>query len=125
GRVEPGAVNEPSHASVDGKPAVALVVSRSHTANPRALRAALTDKLSKRGAKLPAGVQFGATFDFTANLTAPDKGPPEYLLVEVTAPAGASAQRVFEAIDRCAKALGGTKGVRRVLALSENPFDRA
>jgi multidrug efflux pump subunit AcrB len=119
-RVEPGLPGE-GFASLDGQPAAAVVIYRRHNARPGELSAALKKVLAKLRTKLPAGLAVGATIDFAQGLEG-KKGAPEYLLVDVALPAGASSERVFKALERCAAVAGGTKGVRHVLALSECPF---
>ncbi len=119
-RVEPGLPGD-DFASLDGKPAEAVVVYRRHDARPGELSAALKKELAKLRTKFPDGLAGGATFDFAPSLEG-KKGAPEYLLIDVALPPGASSERVFKALGRCAAVVGETKGVRHVLALSECPF---
>ena len=126
-RIEVGAKEEQSRVGLDGKPAVALVVRVTRTARPREVGAALKARLAELREQFPKGLDFGAAFDFTPNLEAPDKPTtPAYLLVNVALPDGASPERVAEAVDHCAATLRKINGVKRVLTLSgENPFDRS
>jgi multidrug efflux pump subunit AcrB len=109
---------------LDGKPAVALVIHPTPQASPRELSDALRGELELLRARLPAGVDLDAAFDFTANLAAARwQATPGYLLLDVDLPPGASPQRRLEVVQRCAAVVGEVAGVRGVLALTEHPFD--
>ena len=126
-RLELGAKGAESSVSLDGKPAVAVVVYLAQKARPGKVSAALKERLSKLREDLPRGCDFGRDFDFTANLEAPDKAnTPAFLLADIAPPEGASFERVVKAADRCAALLRQTRGVGHVLTLvGDNPFDCA
>jgi RND family efflux transporter MFP subunit len=123
-RVELGEVRRQRQAFFNDKPVVALVIRLTEEASLRKARTALREKLAEFRTRLPDKLDLAIAFDFTANLEAPE-GPatPEYLLLDVHPPAGASAQRTLQVLKRCAAMLRQTPGVQDVLAMSENPFD--
>jgi multidrug efflux pump subunit AcrB len=124
-RIELGAKDEQSYASLDGKPAVALVIYLAQKTRPGNVSAAVKERLAKLRGRFPKGIDFGPSFDFTLNLESPKKpGTPEYLLGDVALPDGASPQRVHAAVARLASQLRQTRGVSHVLALAgADPFD--
>ena len=65
--VEIGAGRGHSRASLDGKPAAALVVYPTGEADPRKLRNALRESLTRLRARLPEGLDLDVSFDFTPN----------------------------------------------------------
>jgi multidrug efflux pump len=86
--------------------------------------AAVRDKLAQLNAACPAGVQVDLAFDFTPNLEAwLPSSAPEFLLLNLTLPAGASTERTVEVLNRCEAILRNIEGVQDTLALTENPFD--
>jgi len=88
------------------------------------VRAALREKLAEIRKRLPDGLDLAIACDFTANLEAPERpATPEYLLLDVHLPAGASAERTLQVLKRDAALLRQVPGVQDVLAMSENPFD--
>jgi multidrug efflux pump subunit AcrB len=124
-RVEVGA--EPSsHALLDGKAVVGLVIHPLPEANVGEVSVALQGAQGRARAALPAGVAIDTRFDFTANLEASD-GPttPEYLLLEPVLPADASPRRTLAVLEHCTALLRAVEGVQDVLALTEDPFDRS
>jgi multidrug efflux pump subunit AcrB len=110
---------------LDGKPAVALVVHPTPQARPRELSASLREELERQRARLPAGIEIDAAFDFTANLAAASwQATPGYVLLDVDLPPGASPERRLEVLERCAAVVRQVQGVQGVLVMTEHPFDR-
>jgi multidrug efflux pump subunit AcrB len=125
-RIEVGADQPESHASLNGQPVVLLALFPAPQVRPRELSRALGDKLAQLRLNQPEGVQVDVAFDFTPNLEAPEqRATPDYLLLDVTLPAGASVERTSAVLERCAALLRGMQGVQDVLALTDHPFDRA
>jgi multidrug efflux pump subunit AcrB len=123
GTIELGASCPQSEALSDGAPAVLLCVSSTRQARPKQLHDAVRQRLDQCRKRLPPGVDLSLALDFTSNVEGGSSGGPEYLLVDLTLPTAASPQRILEALRRCGMTLQHTAGVRKVLALSENPFD--
>jgi multidrug efflux pump subunit AcrB len=125
-RVELGANQQESHARLNGQPVVVLGISPIPEARAGEVSRAVGDKLAQLRSKQPEGVQVEAAFDFTPNLDAPrQRTTPEYLLLDLTLPAAASAERTRAVLDRCEAVLREINGVQDVLALTDNPFDQA
>jgi hypothetical protein len=123
-RVELGASRQQGQASLDGKEVAGLVVYASGEARPQKLRDALRERLEEIRTRMPPGLDLNVTFDFTANRVAPDRPTtPEYVLLDVDLPVGASAERTQEVLRRAEALLRQVPGVQHVLTLSENPFD--
>jgi multidrug efflux pump subunit AcrB len=115
-----------SDAFVKGEAVVLLGIYPAPQARPREVCVAVSKRLVKLRKLLVEGVGVEIAFDFTANLERPDGATtPEYLLLDVALPAGASKERVVEVLKRCQAALRDVKGVQVTLALTDNPFDVA
>jgi hypothetical protein len=71
--VELGAGRRQSHAALDGKPVAGLVIHMTGEVRPQALRTALWQRLAEIRARMPEGLDFDNTYDFTANLEARDR----------------------------------------------------
>jgi multidrug efflux pump subunit AcrB len=124
-RVEMG--GGPPHGDVllDGEPAVALVIHPLPQARPRESGAALWEELALLRQRQPAGIDFDAGYDFTANLAAGRwQATPGYLLLDVDLPAAASSERRLEVAKRCAAVVREVAGLQGVLVMTEHPFDR-
>jgi multidrug efflux pump len=122
--VELGARRLGSEALLDGKPVVALVIHLTGEVAPQKVRAALGERLAAIRARLPEGLDFDSTFDFTANLETRERpATPEYLLLDLDL-AAASTERTGQVLKRSEALVRPLPGVQHVLALSENPFDR-
>jgi multidrug efflux pump subunit AcrB len=123
--VEIGAGPQQSHASFNGKPAVALVVHLTGQSPPAKVSDALLKVVSRLRERLPDGLDLAVPFDFTANIDSPGQpAPPNYLLLDIDVPAGATAERSRALGRRCEKLVREENGVTDTLALSDNPFDR-
>jgi RND family efflux transporter MFP subunit len=123
-RVELGAGRRGA-AGLDGRPVVALAVYPLAPDRPREVVAALRRKLDELRERLPEGLRLDLAFDFAPNWESPARASnPEYFLLDVDLPAGASAERTAEALQRCGAVVRQVPGVRTVLALSDQPFDR-
>lgn len=123
-RIELGTDTPGSLAALDGKPVATLVVALTGEVAVGKVRTALKDKLAQISERLPKGLAFDLSFDFTANLQAPDDpATPEYLLLDVALPSTVSPERTEKVLLRSTEMLRETPGVQHVLALSENPFD--
>lgn len=124
-RVELGGA-EGGRVALDGKPCVLLGVYPAGQARPRDTGAAVRDRMALLRGRFPEGIDSDVGFDFTPNLEAPGRSAdPEYLLVDVTLPAGASPQRTDAVLRHCATELEKVAGVQHTLTLTDNPFDRA
>ncbi len=108
-------------ASLDGKPAAVLAVYASAWADPRAVSAAVRDELPELREDCPPGVELSGEFDFTAPATA---AAPGYLLLDVELPPVVPKEWPREVLARADESLRKVAGVRHVLALSGQPFDR-
>jgi multidrug efflux pump subunit AcrB len=107
-------------ASLDGKPAAVLAVYASAWADPREVSAALRGRLPELRESFPPGVELSDDFEFTAPATA---GAPGHLLIDVNPPPAGPKESPRELLARTDQSLREIPGVRRVLALSEQPFD--
>jgi RND family efflux transporter MFP subunit len=122
--IELGPGGPRSQASFNDKPIVALVIRPTGELPPRKVRDAVRDVLSQLRARLPRGLDLTVAFDFTANLEFPERpSTPEYLLLDLHLPAGASAERAFQVLKHCQTLLRQLPEVQDVLTMSENPFD--
>src|SRR5262249_39658996 len=120
---EVGPSGPPSEAFLDDRPAVALFVHLTGDVAPQKVRAALQEKLDAIRDRLPDGLTLDVAFDFTANLEKREKtASAGYVLLDLDFPS-ASAERAGDVLKRGGALLRRLPGVRRVLALSENPFD--
>ncbi len=108
----------------DGKPAAALLIHAAPGASLRKLSAALREKVDELRRNLPDGLDLGISFDFRANIEAPNqRGTPEYLLLDIDLTMGASEQRTWETLRHCEKLLRRNSGVDKVQIFYANPFD--
>jgi multidrug efflux pump subunit AcrB len=124
-RIELGAGTN-SRATIDSQPCVLLGIYPLGGARPATVSTAVRDKLTELKAHFPAGIDSHLAFDFTPNLDAPERSTtPGYLLADVTLPAGASTERINDALKRCEQLLRGVAGVQHTLSLTDNPFDLA
>jgi multidrug efflux pump subunit AcrB len=111
-------------ALLSGKPVAALAVYPVPKVRPRQLSTAVQARLTELRASFAKGVDTDVSFDFTPNLDAPDRPTtPEYLLLDLVLPSGATAERTLKVLTRCQELLHEVAGVQYLLALSENPFD--
>ena len=93
-------------------------------AHPKQLSTAVQAAVAKLRHNLPDGVAINVDFDFSENLEAPGQpSTPEYLLLDIQLPLGASQERIIGAKQRCGKLLRGIDGVRDVLELPDEPFE--
>jgi multidrug efflux pump subunit AcrB len=123
-RVELGQSAE-GRALLNGRPGVVLCVYPVRGARPADVRAGVRRGVARLRQRLPDGVALEAAFDFTPNWrAAPGTAPPAYLLLDVALPDAASAQRIFQALQHGDALLRAVPGVKDVLVLTDNPFDR-
>ena len=108
-------------ASLDGNSAAVLAVYASAWADPRAVCAAVRDQLPELREALPPAFELSGEFDFTAPATA---DAPGHLLLDVDLPAAGRKEWARELLARTCQSLREIPGVRHVLVLSEQPFDR-
>src|SRR5262249_28570435 len=95
-------------------------------ARPQDVSAAVRKRMAELKGHFPEGLDYAIAFDFTPNWEDPDRATtPEYLLLDLTLPAAASAERTDAGLKRCDQLLRITPEVQQRLALSDNPFDRA
>ena len=124
-RVELGATRADGRAQLDGKPGVALAIHLLPLARPGEVRAALQQIMTRLATKFPDGITLEMAFDFTANLEASERAAsPRYVLLDMDAPPGASAQRRLAVLDRADQVMRLGKEVERVMILTDNVFDR-
>jgi multidrug efflux pump subunit AcrB len=113
-----------SQARLNGKPVVALAVYLLPGASPRKVSATVQTKLAELRPSLATGVDVDVSFDFTSNPKPADRRTaPQYLLLDLIEPGGASAERTLKALTRCQTLLHDVAGVQDILALPENPLD--
>jgi RND family efflux transporter MFP subunit len=123
-RIELGTAGPQSEAIFNGKPVVALVVRPTGEAAARKVQAALQETLAQLRGRLPRGLDLAVAFDFTANREFAERPTtPEYLLLDLHVPAGASTERALEVLKHCQSLLRPLPAVQDVLAMSDNPFD--
>jgi len=123
-RVELGGGERQIEAFRGSKPVVVLAVHLLWEARVREVEVAVQDAVSRLRAALPKGLALDIPFDFAANLGAPNRpAKPEYLLLDLTLPTGASAERASSVLRRCESLVRGVGGVQDALALPSNPFD--
>ncbi len=108
-------------ATFDGKPVAVLAVYASAWADPREVSAALRDRSRELREVAPPFVELSTGFEFTAPARAAASG---YLLLDVDLPPAAPKESPREILARTDQSLRKTPGVRHVLALSGQPFDR-
>jgi RND family efflux transporter MFP subunit len=108
-------------ASLDGKPVAMLGIDPLSHAPRQDVCAAVHARLKELRPRFPEGVEAFAGFDFARPAAAES---PAYLLFDVNPPEGASAERTGKRLSHCERLLLQTPGVRHVLALADQPFDR-
>jgi len=108
-------------ASLDGKPVAVLAVYTSAWADPRDVSAALRDRLPESMELSPPCVELSGEFEFTAPAMA---GAPGHLLLDVNLRSAGPNESPRELLARTHQSLREIPGVRHVLALSGQPFDR-
>jgi len=108
-------------ASLDGKPVAVLAVYPLGQARPWDVSAAVRAKLAELRPRFPEGVEAFAGFDFSRQATAETPG---YLLLDVSPPDNVPVESTGRLLWRGEQLLQRLPGVRNVLALSEQPFDR-
>jgi multidrug efflux pump subunit AcrB len=108
-------------ASLDGKPVAVLAVYASAWADPRDVSAAVRDRLPELRESLRPGLELSDEFEFTAPAT---PGAPGHLLLDVNLRSAGPKESPRELLARTDQLLREVPGVRHVLALSGQPFDR-
>jgi multidrug efflux pump subunit AcrB len=111
----------PACASLGGKPVGVLAVYPFDPSPPREVSARLRATLAKFRDELPPGIEASTDFDFAQPETAETPG---FLLLDVDPSEGMPADGIARLLSRGSQALSGLAGVRHVLALEEQPFDR-
>lgn len=94
-----------------GKPAVLVSIEPVFQGKPADLSAAVQNKLKQQKSKLPKGLVLDVVFDPLAGA--------DHLLIDVTLPEAASAQRTLDACAQCAALLTKIKGIQDVLAFAD------
>jgi multidrug efflux pump subunit AcrB len=124
-RMELGATRSDSRAQLDGEHGVALAIYLLPLARPSEVSAAVQQIMSRLAGNLPEGINLKIAFDFTPNLDATEGATrPHYFLLDMDAPAGASAQDKLAWLDRADQVMRAGKEVKRVMVLTDNVFDR-
>ena len=108
-------------ASLDGNSVAVLEVYALAGADPHAVSAAVRDRLPELRESLPPGVELSDEFEFTAPAT---PGAPGHLLLDVNLHSAGPKESPRELLARTDQLLREIPGVRHVLALSGQPFDR-
>jgi multidrug efflux pump subunit AcrB len=108
-------------ASLDGNPVAVMEVYALGGTDPHAVSAAVKDRLPELRDLLPPGVELSDAFEFTAPAT---PGAPGHLLLDVYLRSADPKESPRELLARTGQWLRGIPGVRHVLALSGQPFDR-
>ncbi len=108
-------------ASLDGNSVAVLEVYALAGADPHAVSAAVRDLLPELRESLPPGVELSDEFEFTAPAT---PGAPGHLLLDVNLRSAGPKESARELLARTDQLLREIPGVRHVLALSGQPFDR-
>jgi multidrug efflux pump subunit AcrB len=107
--------------SFDGRPAAVLAVYPTALMPPGDVGTVLQDRLAELRQQFPDGVEAFTGFDAWRKPTAE---APGYLVLDVNPPDGTSADQTARLLGRVEQSLRRLPGVRNVLALSEQPFDR-
>jgi multidrug efflux pump subunit AcrB len=124
-RVQLGAAHADSRAQLDGKPGVAMVIHLLPFARPGDVSAALQQMMTRRASNFPEGTALDIAFDFTTNLEAAERATsPQYVLLDMDAPPGASAERKLATLERADQVMRLGKQIKRVMSLTDNVFDR-
>jgi multidrug efflux pump subunit AcrB len=111
----------PVYASLDGKPVAVFAVYPFGPAEPREVSTRVRASLTESRKLFPPGVDASAEFDFSQPVTAETPG---FLLIDVDPGDGATGESIARLLSRVGQALGGLAGVRSVLELEKQPFDR-
>jgi multidrug efflux pump subunit AcrB len=122
-RLELESRDAPGYARLDGTPVVALCLYPSEKVRPGAWSADVRKRLGQLCSRLPEGLRLDIAFDFTANEEARNLSTvPQYLVLDVDLPDGASVERTLAVVQTCQKALAKMAGVQQTLALCGPPF---
>ncbi len=105
-------------ASLDGNSVAVLEVHALAGADPHTVSAAVRDRLPELRELLPPGLELSDEFEFTAPAT------PGHLLLDVNLRSAGPKESPRELLARTDQLLREIPGVRHVLALSGQPFDR-
>jgi multidrug efflux pump subunit AcrB len=108
-------------ARLDGRDAAVLAVYPIAPTRPGDVGAVVQDRLAELRQRFPDGVDAFTGFDLWRKPTAE---APGYLVLDVNPPDGTSADRTARLLYRFEQTLRGLPGVRNVLTLPEQPFDR-
>jgi multidrug efflux pump subunit AcrB len=120
-RVEYGS-SSPAYSSLDGKPVAVLAVYPFGPSQPREVSSRVRAKLAEAVRELfPPGIEASTDFDFSQSETAETSG---FLLIDVDPGDGLTADSIARLLSRGGQSLSGLDGVRNVLALAREPFDR-
>jgi multidrug efflux system membrane fusion protein len=121
--IDTGAFGPHSDAFQDNKPAAALIVYLTGDVAVRKVRAAVQERLHDLRPRLPPGLALEIGFDFSGIAESPEKtAGADHVLLDLdfaSAPDGGTA----EVLQKSASLVRQLPAVKRVLALSENPFD--
>jgi multidrug efflux pump subunit AcrB len=119
-RVEYGS-GLPRYASLDGEPVTVLAVYPFGPSHPREVSTRVRATLAELRKMFPPGIDASTDFDFSQSETAETPG---FLPIDLNPGDGATAESIARLLSRCGKSLSSLPGVRSVLALEEQPFDR-
>jgi multidrug efflux pump subunit AcrB len=112
----------PAYANLDGKPVAVLAVYPFGPSHPRDVSTRVLAKLAERRQEcFPPSLDASTDFDFSQPETAETSG---FLLIDVNPGEGGTAESIAGLLSRSEQSLKGLPGVRNVLALEEQPFDR-
>jgi multidrug efflux pump subunit AcrB len=121
-RVNAG-IGSPVYASLDGKPVAVLAVYPFGPSHPLEVSTRVRAKLAELRAEqvIPPFVDASTDFDFSQRET---DETPGFLLIDMNSEDGVLAESIAGFLGRGGQALSGLAGVRNVLALEKQPFDR-
>ncbi len=109
------------YASLDGRPVAVLAVYPFGPSPPREVSTRVRAALAELRKLFPPGVEASTAFDFSQPETAETPG---FLVIDVNPGEGATAESIAELLSRSGQSVSGLAGVRNVLALAKQPFDR-
>jgi multidrug efflux pump subunit AcrB len=107
---------------LDDRPVVLLALYPIGKGAARQLSRDLLDRLADLGHRFPSGIEY--TIPYDSHQIHSGRSRADYLLVDLTMPAGASPAQRKKFLERCARVARAPAGVTHVLATTEHPFAR-
>src|SRR5262245_37681987 len=116
-RVERAANGDDRHVRFDGKPAVAIAIHPlSPQVDAKTVLNDITKKVDELRGHFPEGLTLDLAFEFSPQTR------PDVIMVDVELPAGASAERIQNVLDKCDAVIRRIPGTTRTLTALQDPF---